>query len=1751
MAATEQVLKLLSLQQLEKFLDSTLNKFKTDCNTTDSSAINDESSLDNRDATNGWSFADLEVIKSTLHELSIRDSASLTKSLDKVFNVIVFPNVASILEATGEMSEIIQIMSKISIASTPAIDYHTELLQESDKQPQLVEWTSSIARIYPVELGIPIIKTCVDIVSTCIFSALHPSLNTFSIFKPDQSTFNLIHAIDILGFHGTVWNLYRDQPHSAKELLIRLKLISAIIMPYTALDNAEPKHEFVVNQKDVELASSKLLVLSLVLLSSSVSVLRTYAGNTMLPLIFKWILRDLGVSTAAKWAKTCWKQIQFMCSTLPNTHAIHSEIAGYLCRLFDPWMGIDKSSSGKPIFTFEHMLIDLRYENLSYHIIQIGLCSSDSAELKYSQFLMKRFIHFSKSFSMDKALNQDAKKWTAYLSWPKHDASQAGSQTMKRAIKMWENYFLMFDTVQEPYVHLVDPIISKILQLLDTNDTDSHPMSDVNLHPSWWIVLLHRGIYNQSHPIRKRMLDMVLSVRSRFLLEVLASHLDFTIEALLSQVDEPSQFAVPGLGIFISPFGEKLAEFIVSLGCIMNTSEKCREFLTRLIKATRKFTTRVGVIFILQGLAMLGTHPKCPPVAKCLFGEDVNDLVSLIVGERAVSMYKNLKTRDLICSFGLSILETLVDPNAITFDVAARTIAEFAHDTCWFDYKSNEYARIHRWLLMAFPDHYMITMFESNLRSYLQPKKNNLQPNTVNTTNQNALEKAATRNLASMSHFLLTPTSPADISIDSKYITSTALAPLYDVLARLRGPYLDCDVSYNAIMMLGHLVYFSLQSPAQTDLGMRTIDRLEDQPIRAVSIYAQTVDTDTAAIIIAFIERELQNGVEIPLYMDMLVVIYEALVVASASRNNCVSVQMQLNAVQISVCEYLSCFWTNELESLDSLYSFYGQVKLYAASLRILNYISTDQDGFITQQDVALGRLMIQVDPTRSMSANASMLDTLTKTKAKFSALRYKVVYEIITAASRSQCQCLSLSSAPRKELVSSDTLLDMFVLAVNAMDGALVSSCCSLMQLSRTVLDLYPSCVNSLVIEEAAVAGMQILQENWSSSKWWPKLMDAYVDISFHPSVLANKAFMCSEKFVNKNFNTMIKWGNSRVGVMNYPATKLYQFWLHAVSSPNKVQQDDSLATLSLESMIENMDWVVNMVLYGPLRDSDTLDLKHEAMIALKLTKDKLDLNEIDELKGTAAWNFSSKDYIVRVQMNDILLRLSQDHKGHQILAKKLLMRLITIQLECTHTNQFINSSEQRGQLRAWTTMHILLSFIDSDDMALTYMNYFIKAIVIEQLAETRSYIEWAVARLLILYPSLHPIFWKHLTNFDYRAHVISSLLTISLHVGEHLPILIQETFFRDAFVSLVPWVASNHFNMRLFAQYGLFKLWNYCLEKPYLTCLTDEMSNVSVLMEFIKSNPECIRHRAKCTSYYFVGGGFDPIRDVNIEFLFRGGPCVLQLADDEKICVMAFTKVNPSQGYSIPTGYDRRELIRSMVSSSIKLTSKSLETAGACASRSVALANTLINSQPTSNENKDGSEDTFGESSQKKILAWETLMQTNVDLSTEREAQAARVRNPLVVVASLISKVPNLGGLCRTCEIFNAELLVVNNIKIKEDQVFSNTSVSADKWMPIKQVREEDLETYLIGMKTRGYTVVGVEQATRSVSLNGFEFPRKTVVLLGKEREGIPTHLMAHLDHVLEIPQFGVIRSLNVHVSGALIVWEYTKQQGTGPIS
>ena len=90
------------------------------------------------------------------------------------------------------------------------------------------------------------------------------------------------------------------------------------------------------------------------------------------------------------------------------------------------------------------------------------------------------------------------------------------------------------------------------------------------------------------------------------------------------------------------------------------------------------------------------------------------------------------------------------------------------------------------------------------------------------------------------------------------------------------------------------------------------------------------------------------------------------------------------------------------------------------------------------------------------------------------------------------------------------------------------------------------------------------------------------------------------------------------------------------------------------------------------------------------------------------------------------------------------------------------------------------------------------------------------------------------------------------------------------------------------------------------------------------------------------------------------------------------------------------------------------------------------------------------------------------------------------------------------------------------------------------------QDLLTWLQAQKAKGYYVVGLEQTSSSVSLSKMVFPDvPTVLLLGKEKEGIPVEYLQAVDQCVEIPQLGIIRSLNVHVSGAICIWEITKQR------
>ena len=194
------------------------------------------------------------------------------------------------------------------------------------------------------------------------------------------------------------------------------------------------------------------------------------------------------------------------------------------------------------------------------------------------------------------------------------------------------------------------------------------------------------------------------------------------------------------------------------------------------------------------------------------------------------------------------------------------------------------------------------------------------------------------------------------------------------------------------------------------------------------------------------------------------------------------------------------------------------------------------------------------------------------------------------------------------------------------------------------------------------------------------------------------------------------------------------------------------------------------------------------------------------------------------------------------------------------------------------------------------------------------------------------------------------------------------------------------------------------------------------------------------------------------------------------------------------------------------------------------------------------DGAEQT--DSNHNAALQTKRIPYDELQMILKEESQmglrngSGTVRQEVIVCASLVSKATNLGGLARTCEIFAVEKMTLGNMSVITTDAFQGVAVASGSWLPMEEVPIAELTRFLRRCKSRGYTILGLEQTDSSVSLAEYSLPSRCVLLLGKEREGIPVEFLQEVDVCIEIPQFGVTRSLNVHVSASLALWEITKQ-------
>lgn len=133
------------------------------------------------------------------------------------------------------------------------------------------------------------------------------------------------------------------------------------------------------------------------------------------------------------------------------------------------------------------------------------------------------------------------------------------------------------------------------------------------------------------------------------------------------------------------------------------------------------------------------------------------------------------------------------------------------------------------------------------------------------------------------------------------------------------------------------------------------------------------------------------------------------------------------------------------------------------------------------------------------------------------------------------------------------------------------------------------------------------------------------------------------------------------------------------------------------------------------------------------------------------------------------------------------------------------------------------------------------------------------------------------------------------------------------------------------------------------------------------------------------------------------------------------------------------------------------------------------------------------------------------------------------LVLMCDQIFDPQNFGALIRTAECFGVDGLVWSKNRGSDlTPVSSKASCGASEWLPL--IRISNLADAVAQFQEAGFEVLAAALAEGSKDIFQFPFGPKTVLVVGSEGEGIQPLILKKADHLIHIPMFGKIESLNV---------------------
>lgn len=162
---------------------------------------------------------------------------------------------------------------------------------------------------------------------------------------------------------------------------------------------------------------------------------------------------------------------------------------------------------------------------------------------------------------------------------------------------------------------------------------------------------------------------------------------------------------------------------------------------------------------------------------------------------------------------------------------------------------------------------------------------------------------------------------------------------------------------------------------------------------------------------------------------------------------------------------------------------------------------------------------------------------------------------------------------------------------------------------------------------------------------------------------------------------------------------------------------------------------------------------------------------------------------------------------------------------------------------------------------------------------------------------------------------------------------------------------------------------------------------------------------------------------------------------------------------------------------------------------------------------------------------------------ISTEEFKASEKL--PLIVILDHVRSLHNVGSVFRSSDAFRVESIYLCGITATPPQAeIHKTALGAEDSVDWKYY--EKTQDAVAHLQSQGVEVWAVEQVEGSVMLQDFnpQPNKKYAIILGNEVKGVQQEVVNQCDGCIEIPQFGTKHSLNVSVTGGILIWDFARK-------